>query len=322
MSGSKGRVLVTGCAGYIGSVLCPLLLRGGYEVQGVDNLCYGNYASMASCLGDPRFGFTRADIRDWSWHKHLAWADSVIHLAALVGAPVCESHPMDRVRDINEKATARLCQALSAEQRLIYLNTNSGYGQTSGEEEISEDSPLAPLSLYGETKVQGEKAVLDHGQSVSLRLATVYGVSPRMRFDLLVNDWVEKLTGSSSPLLIYQPNYMRNFVHIRDVCRAIARMLADHRLRGVYNVASTNLSKLELAQRIAAVLGLDARQVIQIVIGQKDPDQRNCRVSSKKLTSCDFRFTHELDTGIREVSQFTQFMKEFHPQAARQMRNS
>jgi nucleoside-diphosphate-sugar epimerase len=313
------NVLVTGCAGYIGSTLVGHLLRAGHHVVGVDNLMYGNGAALLPYLGHPVFEFYRADVR----HGWMDWlvseADAVIPLAAIVGAPRCDRQPRD-AEDVNWKAVRRLAVNMRPGQRLLYPNTNSGYGETDGGRMVTEDDPLAPISVYGRTKCAAESAVLHHPNSAVLRLATVFGASPRMRMDLMVNDfagkvWAEQLTRSTMPgfgsgsrrgpaLTVFEPHFKRNFVGVQDVARAFLHLLEHPDLHGVYNLGlpTANLTKLQLAHAVCGALCVDPTSMVAVGEGT-DPDRRNYLVSNDKILSTGFTFTHDLTDGVREVAQ-------------------
>lgn len=302
---STPKIVVTGCAGYIGSVLVGHLLKSGCRVVGIDSLLFHNGPALFNYLGNPNFEFHRMDVRNPEIEGLYAKADGIIPLAALVGAPLCQSNHAE-AREVNFEAIAKLCRTASKQQRIIYPNTNSGYGQTDGESEVTENDPLNPISVYGKTKCDAEKAVLDHPNSVVLRLATVFGASPRMRMDLMVNDFVRRIYDTiwaPALLQIYEPHFKRNFVGVQDVARAFSFMLPRQQLRGVFNLGlpSANLTKIELAYRICDVLGV-SREGVSVGKG-KDPDQRNYIVSNAKILSTGFSFVHELDRGIREVAK-------------------
>ena len=293
------HVLVTGCCGYLGSSLVPRLLAEGHEVTGVDNLEGGAPLTLLAWLYHPRFSFLRQDVLGLAVSGPLTRADVIVHLAGVVGAPLCERFP-ERAWKINAVATGRLVGLLSPRQKILYAMTNSGYGTTSGKEECTEESPLEPISIYGRSKVEGEKAVLDHPGGVSLRLATVFGTSARMRFDLLVHSFVRALI-LEGKLTLYEPGFVRSLIHLQDVCGAFLHHL-EPRGAGVWNVASPtdNLSKGDLARRICQILGLDP-EGIQVGAGV-DPDQRNYRVSSARLLASGFTFRHTLEEGVQSVA--------------------
>lgn len=304
----RPTVLLTGCAGYIGSVLVGHLLRANYRVIGVDSLMWGNGQALLPHVGNPHFEFHRNDVEDAAVDLMADKADVVIPLAALVGAPLCERYD-DAARRVNHRAVAELVRHLSPNQLVIYPNTNSGYGQTDGESFVTEEDRLTPISVYGETKCAAEKAVLDHPNGIAFRLATVFGASPRMRLDLMVNDFTYRLCNMKKvgdfhpPFVIYEPHYKRNFVGVQDVARAIVHMLTYNGPRGVFNLGlpTANLTKLELAHKVCDTIGL-SREVV--VTGEgRDPDQRNYLVSNDKVLRAGFKFEHSLEAGIREVAR-------------------
>lgn len=296
------KVLVTGAAGYVGSVFCARLLEDpAVRVRAVDNFTYGNHDGVRHLLGHPRYEFCRVDVRDGRALRPLAAeADVVVSLAALVGMSVCEKLPLD-AQAVNADSVRQLASWLSPRQRLVYANTNSGYGQTDGVTMVTEDDTLTPISVYGVTKCAGERHALAHGNAVSFRLATAFGVSPRMRLDLLVNDWTDRLA-RGDVLSVYEPQYARNFVHVRDVAEALYWGCTNHYLSGPYNLGmpDANLTKWQLARRICSVLGV-AEDRVQPGSG-RDPDQRNYRVSNARILSAGFRFQHTLEGGIRDVA--------------------
>lgn len=314
------NILVTGCAGYIGSVLCQELLAAGHHVVGVDNLIYNNGQTILPLLGHPQFQFINEDVRNANavYEQAGKTADVIIPLAALVGAPICQNRPI-AAEQINFQAVADLCDLMSPWQLLIYPNTNSGYGQTDGDRPCVETDTLSPISIYGRTKCRAEQYVLDHHERTTVfRLATVFGASPRMRMDLMVNDFTQQLVdirerirlgcqGTDNTFHIFEPHFKRNFVHVRDVSRvfkfAITSFLTDNHMPGVYNfgLPESNLTKLELAHAICQVIGLDKSVVVE---GDgKDPDQRNYIVSNIKILNQGFSFNHCLRKGIREVQE-------------------
>lgn len=292
------KVLVTGCAGYIGSILTSKLLELGYYVIGIDKLLYKNGNSISGFLGNKNFEFWHLDIRHPMINTFLEKVSCVFHLAAIVGAPKC-AQMGEEARWINEVGTTELIRNLNG-QRLIFPNTNSGYGI--GDDELcTEESPLKPLSLYGESKCKAEEAVLKYDNSVSLRLATVFGSSFRPRFDLIVNDWTAQLFFLKN-LQIYEPHFRRNFVHIQDVVRCMITMI-DPKYKGVYNVGldSANMTKQELAEVICKNLDLPLSSIKQ---GDgEDKDKRNYLVSNKKLLNTRFQFNNTLEDGISEIVQ-------------------
>lgn len=317
MENTKYNVLVTGGAGYLGCQLSHALLREGFRVYCVDGLLYNQEKSLFSLIGDKDFLFRPTDVRDIdSFKDWIAKADIVIPLAAIVGAPACNKQP-DFAREVNMGAIRGLLAQTSKQQRVVYPNTNSGYGVTDGESFVTEESHLTPISLYGQTKCESEKMVLDHPLGVSLRLATVFGPSARMRFDLLVNDFVAKLVHTGK-LEIFEPHFKRNFVHIRDVARVFIEMSRNHALRGVYNVGldEANMSKWLLAQTICEYLGIDNAGVTEGA--GSDSDKRNYIVSSQKLLNTGFKCRHSLREGVYDVANICGILS---PQAVARMGN-
>ena len=294
------KILITGGAGYIGSVLTPALLQAGHEVTVVDSLLF-RQISLADCCHHDSFQFVRGDCRDEGVIKPLlARADAIIPLAALVGMPLCKVDAVG-ARTVNQEAVEMICRLASREQRILYPTTNSGYGIGEKGKFCTEETPLRPISLYGVTKGNAETAVLGHPNSVTFRLATVFGVSPRMRTDLLVNDFVYRAVNDRA-VVIFEGHFKRNFIHIRDVARLFAFTLEHFEgMRGrPYNfgLEDANLSKLELCAKIKE--HLPSFVFLEAPIGE-DPDKRDYIVSNKRILSTGFRTEWDLDRGIREL---------------------
>lgn len=294
------NILITGGAGYIGSVLAPHLLGRGHRVTVVDNFHYGQTTLLDSCADD-NFSVVRGDARDESLMRALvAKHDAIIPLAALVGAPLCERDPIAAV-SINRDAVQMVCRLASPSQWLLLPNTNSGYGIGEKDKYCDEESPLRPITLYGRTKVEAEQAVLERENGITFRLATVFGLSPRMRLDLLVNDFVHRAVRDRA-VVVFEGHAKRNYIHIRDVARIFAYAL-DHfeAMKGrTYNVGldDANLSKIELCEKIKEVL---PRFVyLEAPIGE-DPDKRDYIVSNARLAATGFRTEWSLERGIREL---------------------
>jgi nucleoside-diphosphate-sugar epimerase len=294
------KILVTGGAGYIGSILVPALLADDHEVTVLDSFIY-RQSSLLECCADPRLRVVRGDCRDEATVRAaLRGQDAIFPLAALVGAPICAADPV-AARTTNLDAIKLLVSLRSRDQWIVFPNTNSGYGIGEADQLCTEESPLRPLSLYGQTKVEAEQEILASGNAVAFRLATVFGVSPRMRLDLLVNDFVYRAVHDSA-LVVFEGHFRRNFVHVRDVARAFLHALERFEaMRGqVYNVGldSANLSKLELCDRIQRQL--PRFSYVEAPIGE-DPDKRDYVVSNEKIRRAGFEARHSLDDGIAEL---------------------
>jgi nucleoside-diphosphate-sugar epimerase len=294
------RILVTGAAGYIGSILSEHLLRAGHQVVAVDNLSHGDHNLLHLCA-DPRYEFVLGDARDPSLLQDLLRrADVIIPLAALVGAPICDRQP-DTARSLNLEAVRTLNRLRSPSQLVVYPTTNSGYGTQSGDVYCTEETPLEPISLYGQTKADAERELLGSPNAITLRLATVFGASPRMRVDLLVNHFVWAAV-TDGYLVIFEKEFKRNYVHIRDVADCFLHCI-EHASRMVgrpFNVGldDANLSKEELALKIQEHV---PRFYIHFAAVGSDPDKRNYIVSNQRLREAGFEAKRSLDDGIREL---------------------
>jgi nucleoside-diphosphate-sugar epimerase len=296
------RVLVTGGLGYLGSILCEHLLDAGHDVLAADNLMYGQgQQGLFHLCANQRFQFAKGDVRDEAFLRPLLRdRDAIIHLAAIVGAAACDRDPF-LATGVNIDAVQLLLKLRSRAQFVIYPNTNSGYGITTGADHCTEDSPLRPISLYGRTKVQAESAVLEASNTLALRLATVFGMSPRMRLDLLVNHFVYAAY-KDRYLVIFEKDFKRNFVHVRDVADCMLHCLR-HREQMAgrpYNVGldAANLSKGELALKVKEYV--PGFYIHCAPIGQ-DPDKRNYIVSNQRLREAGFAARRSLDDGIQEL---------------------
>jgi nucleoside-diphosphate-sugar epimerase len=294
------KILVTGGAGYVGSILVPALLADGSEVTVLDSFVYGQ-SSLLDCCADPRLRIVRGDCRDEATLREaLRGQDAVIALAALVGAPICDRDPI-AATTTNLDAIRLLDRLRSRDQWVLYPNTNSGYGVGEKDAFCTEESPLRPISLYGRTKVEAEQVLLESGNAISFRLATVFGASPRMRLDLLVNDFVYRAVNDSA-LVIFQGHFRRNFVHVRDVARAFQHGMENfERMRGrPYNVGldEANVTKLELCARIKQ--HVPRFVYLEAPIGE-DPDKRDYVVSNERIRATGFAAKHSLDAGIQEL---------------------
>ena len=303
------KVLVTGCAGYIGSVLTGALLSSGHDVVGVDDLLHGSSGLLAN-LGRDGFRFKRCDVRDTNaLETALDGCDAVVHLAAIVGDPACAREP-DLAISVNREASLNLFAASQRQgiERFIFASTCSNYGRMADPTQfVNEETELRPVSLYAETKVDVEKTLLDPAAktrtiSTVLRFATIFGISPRMRFDLTVNEFTRDLLRDRE-LVIFGEQFWRPYVHVRDAACAIKTVLesAPEKVAGkVFNVgdASQNFQKGQLVELIAAQIGGE----LKIERVEKDEDPRDYRVSFDKIQhELDFRITRTVDDGIKEI---------------------
>lgn len=297
---SPRTVLVTGGAGYLGSVLVPALLHAGFRVRVLDNFLF-RQNSLLECCGHDGFEVIRGDCRDEQvLTRALAGADFVIPLAALVGAPLCD---LDRTAATatNQHAVELLCRVAGREQAILYPTTNSGYGIGEPGKFCTEETPLRPISLYGVTKVKAEEAVLSRGNGLTFRLATVFGAAPRMRVDLLVNDFVYRAVNDRA-VVVFEGHFKRNYIHVRDVARVFIHGIHNFAtMQGrPYNVGleDANLSKLELCAKIRE--HLPSFEFLEAPIG-RDPDKRDYVVSNQRILATGFRPEWSLDRGIDEL---------------------
>ena len=302
------KVLITGGAGYLGSVLVGLLLDKKYKVTVVDNLIYKQQSLTSYCYNKD-FTFIKGDVRYLTSLVNLKDFDIIIPLAAIVGMPACDSNP-ELASEINLEQIVTIVNNTSKNQQLIIPNTNSQYG--SSEDIITEDSPFKPLSHYAKTKCLAEESVLDSTRSgVVLRLATVFGLSPRMRLDLLVNDFVYRAV-TDKLLVLFQSSFKRNYIHVRDIANTFLFVIEnyDKCVGEPFNVglSMANLSKLELAQCIK-------QYIPELVIIEEefteDPDKRNYIVSNEKIESLGWSPKYTLEDGIQELIKGYKFITTF-----------
>lgn len=296
----KTKILVTGGAGYLGSVIVPALLEQKYEVTVLDNFMH-RQSSLMDCCIQPTFSVIRGDCRNEDILRNaIKDKDYILPLAAIVGAPACNADKA-AATSTNLKAIKLLLSIKFKEQRIIFPCTNSGYGIGEKEKFCTEETPLRPITLYGRTKVEAEKAILDNGNAISLRLATVFGVSPRMRIDLLVNDFVYRAV-TDRYVVVFEGQFKRNYIHIRDVARAFLHAIENFdRMKGEpYNVglSDANLSKIELCAKIKNQVSDFV--YIEAPIGE-DPDKRDYIVSNEKIERTGFKPLCSLDIGIKEL---------------------
>ena len=301
------KVLVTGASGYIGSSLCGYLLKEGHTVYAIDNFEYGN--NLTAYMFNQNFYPSKIDVRNYKEvNKIASKCEVIIPLAALVGAPLCEFRKSD-AEETNYLAIKNLLSNLSKDQIVIYPTTNSGYGTTDGSKFCTEETPLNPISTYGVTKVNAEKLVSDKLNSVRFRLATVFGCSPRMRLDLLVNDFVFRALFDRF-IVLYESHFKRNYIHIQDVSGAFIHSINnfDKMKSEIYNVglSNANLSKKELCEIIKLKI-IDLNIIINDF--NKDPDQRNYIVSNDKLEKTGFIPKISISEGIDELIKGYKYFK-------------
>ena len=302
------KILITGGAGYIGSVLTIKLLRLNHQVTVVDNLFYGQDALLAACQY-PKFDFIYGDASDEQLVKEqLPSFDVIIPLACLVGAPLCNQQP-DLAVSTNYGAIKLINNLRSKDQLVIYPTTNSGYGIGEKDNFCTEESPLNPVSLYGRTKVDAEKMLLNTGNVITLRLATVFGTSPRMRMDLLVNDFVYRAL-NDRVLVLFEEHFRRNYIHIQDVAMTFTHCIDNYKemKNEPYNagLSNANLTKRELAEKIKE--HIPELVIISSEIGE-DPDKRDYIVSNKKLEKTGWKPMKNLDEGIIELIKCYSMLK-------------
>lgn len=294
------NILITGGAGYLGSILTEHLLDEGYHVTVLDNLMYGEQNLFHLCANSD-FNFVFGDARNEQLVASLvAKADVIIPLAAIVGAPCCDRDPL-MATSVNLDAIRMINRLRSSSQLIIYPTTNSGYGTKTGDVFCTEETPLEPITLYGRTKSDAEAAILDSSNAITLRLATVFGMSPRMRMDLLVNHFVYAAL-SDRYIVIFEKDFKRNYIHIRDVANCFIHCI-EHSAGMIgrpYNVGldKANLSKEELALKIKEHLPDFFVHFSEI---GSDPDKRNYIVSNQRLREAGFEAQYSLDAGIREL---------------------
>jgi len=294
------KILVTGGAGYLGSVLVPKLLKRNYEVTVLDNFLF-KQKSTENLKKFENFNLIEGDVRDLNLLEKIANNfDFIFPLAALVGAPLCDKRPKE-AKEVNEDSINYLINILSDNVGLIIPTTNSGYGIGKKDVYCTEESPLNPISIYGSTKVNAEKFVMKRKNSISLRLATVFGMSPRMRIDLLVNYFVYKAI-KEKKIEIFEGDFKRNYVHIDDVAEVFLFCVDNfNKLKSnIYNfgIENANLTKTELALKIKKYV--PEFQFFKNEFTQ-DPDKRDYIVSNKKILSTGFKFKWDIDTGIKDL---------------------
>jgi nucleoside-diphosphate-sugar epimerase len=296
------KILITGGAGYIGSMLSTELVSLGYQVTVIDNLKYEK-SSLDHLYYYKNFSFINSDVRNEKiLRENIKKHEFIIPLAALVGAPLCEKFKKDAITT-NLEAIKLILKNLNKKKKIIYLTTNSGYGIGEKNKFCNESSPLKPISLYGQTKCDAENEVRKFKNSISFRLATVFGSSFRMRSDLLVNNFVQRAVNENY-IDIFEPKFRRNFIHVRDVVKGIVFSIKNfNRLKSnVYNLglSSANITKIDLAKKIKKQL---KKLKIRVIKNKSDPDKRDYFVSNAKIKKKGFKANISLEQGIRELIQ-------------------
>lgn len=302
------KILVTGGAGYIGSILVPELLRNDYDVTVIDNFMYKQNSLLDVCYKD-NLTVINGDARDKKLiSRYLKKIDFILPMACIVGAPACDRDPL-LAKTTNYDAIKMILDLRDKNQKMIFPTTNSGYGVGKKGIYCTEETPLNPISLYGRLKVDIEKEILKSKNSITLRLATVFGMSPRMRLDLLVNDFTYRAV-TDRFVILFESHFKRNYIHIRDVAKAFIHCMDnfENMKNEPYNVglSDANLSKWELCEEIK-------KQVpdfyfVEAKIG-RDPDKRDYIVSNEKIESTGFKPDYSLQEGIKELIKGYQIIK-------------
>ena len=302
------KIVVTGASGYIGNILIKYLLDCDYKVTAIDNFRYEN-RHIFQLANYKNLKIVEGDVRDKLISNEILQNDIIIPLAALVGAPLCEKYPYD-AKAINQTSIEHLAKNKSSNQIIIYPTTNSGYGATDGKSECDETSPIKPISLYGITKTEAEKSVIDQENTISLRLATVFGISSRMRLDLLVNNFVYKALHEGC-LTLFESHFIRNYIHITDIAEAFIHCISNFNdmKNNIYNLglSDANISKKDLALLIKKHVS-----TLSIVEEEftKDKDQRNYIVSNKKIENTGYKPKTSLEQGIVELTKGLKIFKQ------------
>jgi len=302
------KILVTGGAGYIGSVLVPALLKEGNQVIVLDNFMY-NQTSLLDCCNDKNLSIVRGDARDEKLvSKVIKDVDAIFPLACLTGAPLCSKDPI-AAESIVLGAIQLILKLRNKNQKIIFPTTNSGYGIGQKGKFCTEETPLNPISLYGQLKVNAENEILKSGNAITLRLATAFGISSRMRLDLLVNDFTYRAVYDRC-IVLFEAHFKRNFIHVRDVAKAFIHVLNnfDAMKDEAYNVglSDANLSKLELCEEIKKQV--PEFYFVESQIGE-DPDKRDYVVSNEKIEKTGFKPDVSLKDGIEELVKGYQIIK-------------
>ena len=306
------KIFITGGAGYLGTTLIPLLLEKGYEVTVYDSLMFNNGDKLMPFISHKNFSFVIGDIRDEEKiSKHIKNYDVVIHLAALVGFPICREEGYDESFDVNVNGTEIIIRNMNENQYLLYGSTGSNYGEVLGI--CTEETPLNPLSIYGKTKTLGENLVLDRKNSTAFRFATAFGVSPRLRLDLLINDLAYKAV-KEGYAVIYESHFMRTFIHVKDIARVFLFAIenSEKMKDNVYNVGSNNMnySKKDVCELIKQLVPESYFNYADV---GSDADKRNYVVSYEKINNLGFTTTIGLEEGIIELIKTFPLIRLYNP---------
>lgn len=302
------KIVVTGGAGYIGSVLVPLLLNEGHSVTVLDSFMY-NQSSLLDCCANRRLTIIRGDARDERLLAELVpQADAILPLACLTGAPICARDP-ETATAVNRDAVRKISDRRGRGQMIIFPCTNSGYGIGQDDIFCDERTPLNPISLYGRLKVEIESYLLDGGNAVTFRFATLFGISPRMRLDLLVNDFTYR-AATDRFIVLFEPHFKRNYLHVRDAAQAFLHTLTNYdEMKGrPFNVglSDANLSKWELCEVIQKYIPEFYFTAAEV---GKDPDQRNYIVSNRRIEATGFKPSTGLGAGVEELVKGYQIIR-------------
>lgn len=301
------NVLITGAAGYIGSILTPMLLENGHKVTAIDNFMYRQNSLLQLCH-NKNFNIIKGDVRNSSMLKEqVSKADIIIPLAAIVGMPACNNNP-SLAKEVNQDAIQNIIKFKSKEQIVLFPNTNSGYGQGEGAL-FTEENVLNPISVYGVTKVEAEKSVLNADNTIVFRLATVFGASPKMRLDLLVNDFTYK-AWNDRYIILFEAHFIRNYVSVHDVAKLFNWSIDNFDItkNQIFNfgLSNANLSKYDLCKKIQSILPDFHITVTDI---GTDPDKRNYMVSNEKIEKFGFKAEISVEDGIQELLKSFQIIQ-------------
>jgi nucleoside-diphosphate-sugar epimerase len=306
------KVLVTGGAGYIGTSLIPLLLQNNFNITVYDSLMFNNGDKLLPFIHNEKFTFIEGDIRDKDKiKKYIQNHDIVIHLAALVGFPICREKGEQESHDVNVQGTKNIIEAMRPNQYLLYGSTGSNYGEVIGV--CTEETPLNPLSIYGKTKTEAELLVMQRCNSSAFRFATAFGVSPRLRLDLLINDLTYKAI-KESYAVIYQSHFLRTFIHVRDIARVFlfAILNQEKMTNNVYNVGSNDMNYSK--KHICDIISQEVPNVyFNFADVGEDPDKRNYVVSYEKINKLGYNTTIDIVTGIKELIKTIPLIKSYNP---------